>query len=45
MDRLRASHDEPEIDDEELFAQMEAELDDDDTTSKERERGMQEMMQ
>ena len=33
------------MDDDELFAELEAELNDDDTTDRERERGMQDVMQ
>ena len=40
----RRERDDP-MDDDELFAELEAELDDDDTTAKERERGLQDMMQ
>lgn len=34
-----------DVDDDEIFAELEAELDDDNLTAREREHGMQEMMQ
>ena len=45
MSRRNQDDHEEDLDDDELFAQLEAELEGDDSTAVERERGMKEMMQ